>query len=396
MNLIFFGPPGVGKGTHADIVSKKFGIPKISTGDILRGEAKTGSELGNKIKQIIDAGNYVPDGVIIEILKQRLSKEDCKNGFILDGYPRTLKQAEELDKIAKMDRVVNFNLSKESVLDRLAGRWTCRSCQDIYHEKHKKPKAEGKCDKCGRELYQREDQKKEVIEKRLHVYEQETKQLVEFYKNKNLLADIDCEGEIEEVSKRVLAAINTKIEFPERTLVVIKPDGVERNLIGEILARYEKGGLRIVGATLVKIKKSMAAKHYTDSDQQVIGMGNKTLQASKENNMYEQMIKIFKTDDPKQIGLMLRKFMIKFITSGPVFAVVLEGGDAVQRVRKITGFTDPAKAEKGTIRGDLGQDSIIKANSEKRATKNLVHASGTVDEAEKEIALWFKPKEIVG
>lgn len=395
MNLIFFGPPGVGKGTHGEIVSKKFGVPKISTGDILRDEAKTGSGLGNKIKEIIDAGNYVPDEMIIEILKQRLGKEDCKNGFILDGYPRTLKQAESLEGVAKIDAVINFNLSKQSILNRLTGRSTCRNCQAIYHVEFKKPKVEGKCDACGGGLYQREDQKADVIEKRLEVYEKETKPLLDFYRNKGLIADIDCEGEIEEVSKRVMNAIENNNK-KERTLVVIKPDGVERNLIGEILSRYEKGGLKIVAAKIVKIKNSMAAKHCTDSDQQVVGMGNKTLEASKANNMYEQMVRIFKTDDPKKIGLMLRKFMVKFITSGPVFAVVLEGQDAVQKVRKITGFTDPAKAEKSTIRGDLGQDSIIKANSEKRATKNLVHASGTAEEAGKEIALWFKPKEIIG
>jgi len=411
MNLIFFGPPGVGKGTHGEIVSKKFGIPKISTGDLLRDEVKTGSDLGGKIKELIDAGKYVPDEIVLEILKQRLSKEDCIKGFILDGFPRTLGQAEALDGITKIDKVVNFNLSHESILDRLTGRWTCKNCQAIYHEKHLKPKIEGKCDKCDSQLYQREDQQTDVIKKRLEVYEKETKPLIEFYKQKGCLVDVYCEGEVGEVSKRVLAAIGEQAKRDdtglqtsvqknlasplERTLVVIKPDGVQRNLIGEIISRFEKAGLRVVASKMVKVKKGFAKKHYTDSEEQVAGMGNKTLQASRENNVYDQMIKIFKSEDPKVIGTILRNAMVKFITSGPVFATILQGPDAVKLVRKITGYTDPSKAEKGTIRGDLGQDSIIQANMEKRATKNLVHASGTPEEAEKEIALWFKPKEIV-
>ncbi len=393
MNFIFFGPPGVGKGTHGEIVSKKFGIPKISTGDLLRDEVKTGSELGSKIKGLIDAGKYVPDEIVLEILKQRLSKEDCVKGFIVDGFPRTLKQAEELEKITKIDKVVNFNLSHESILDRLAGRWTCRNCQAIYHERHLKPKIEGKCDKCGGELYQREDQQTDIIKKRLEVYEKETKPLIDFYRQKGYLIDVYCEGEVEDVSKKVLMAVE-KDNKVEQTLVVIKPDGVERNLIGEILSRFEKSGLRIIASKMVKVKPGFAKKHYTDSEEQIVGMGNKTLQASRENNVYDQMVKIFKTEDPKVIGSSLRNFMVKFITSGPVFAVILAGPDSVRLVRKITGYTDPSKAEKGTIRGDLGQDSITKANMERRATKNLVHASGTAEEAEKEIALWFKPKEI--
>ncbi len=393
MKLIFFGPPGVGKGTHGEIVSKKFGIPKISTGDLLRDEVKTGSELGRKIKDLIDAGKYVPDEIVLEILKQRLSKQDCANGFILDGFPRTLNQAEELEKITRIDKVVNFNLSQESILDRLTGRWTCKNCQAIYHEKHSKPKIDGKCDKCSEALYQREDQQTDIIKKRLDVYDKETKPLIEFYRKKGYLIDVYCEGEIGDVSKRVLVAIEgSKLQ---RTLVVIKPDGVERNLIGEIISRFEKAGLKVVASKMVKVKVAFAKKHYTDSEEQVLGMGNKTLQASRENNVYDQMVKIFKSEDPKIIGTTLRNAMVKFITSGPVFAVVLEGPDAVKLVRKITGYTDPSKAEKGTIRGDLGQDSITKANMEKRATKNLVHASGTQEEAEKEIALWFKQKEIV-
>lgn len=181
----------------------------------------------------------------------------------------------------------------------------------------------------------------------------------------------------------------------EKTLVIVKPDGVKRNLIGEVLARYEKSGLKIIAGKMVNVKMSLAKKHYTDSEEQIVGMGNKTLSASKENNLYDEMIKIFKSEDPKVIGTILRNAMVKFITSGPVFAVILEGENTIKEVRRITGFTDPSKAEKGTVRGDLGTDSIIVANRSKRATENLVHASGSVEEAEKEIALWFKPKEII-
>jgi len=207
MKLIFFGLPGVGKGTHGDIVSKKFGIPKISTGELLREEIKQETEIGKKAKVFMDAGKYVPDELTLKVLKNRLSKPGCKNGFILDGFPRTMNQAEQLDKIAKVDLVLSFNLSRESILNRLAGRWTCKNCQAIYHEKHQKPKKQGVCDKCEGVLYQRGDQKKEVIEKRLEVYEKETKPLIEFYRKKGILDDVYCEGDIKEVSKRVFSVI---------------------------------------------------------------------------------------------------------------------------------------------------------------------------------------------
>ncbi len=175
----------------------------------------------------------------------------------------------------------------------------------------------------------------------------------------------------------------------ERTLVVIKPDGVKRDLENEITSRYERAGLKIVAKKSLQIDRKMAEKHYAATDEQIVGMGMKTLNASKENDKLDEMVKIFGTDDPKKIGTQLRGFMIDFITSGTVVAMVLEGENAIQKVRDITGFTDPAKADKGTIRGDFGQDSIVKANSEKRAVANLVHASGSREEAEREIKLWF-------
>ena len=171
----------------------------------------------------------------------------------------------------------------------------------------------------------------------------------------------------------------------ERTVVVIKPDGVKRNLVEKILKRYTDAGLKIVSQKTVTATRELAEKHYPASDEQVVGMGNKTLAAAGE----EGAKRIFGTTNSRKIGMTLRKWMIEFLVSGPVVAVVLEGEDAVQKVRKITGFTDPSRAEKGTIRGDLGEDSIVKANEERRATYNLVHASGNKEEADREIKLWF-------
>ncbi len=207
MKLVFFGPPGVGKGTHSDRVSREYNIPKISTGDLFREEIKKDTELGNSVKEIIDSGSLVPDDITMEIVKKRLHGDDCSKGFIFDGFPRTINQAEQLEKITQIDIVVNFNLSRPSILERLSGRWTCRKCGDIYHEKHRKPKQEGFCDSCGGSLYQREDQTTEAIEKRLDLYEKQTKPLIDFYRSKGVLVDVDCEGDIEEVSKRIFDAI---------------------------------------------------------------------------------------------------------------------------------------------------------------------------------------------
>lgn len=180
----------------------------------------------------------------------------------------------------------------------------------------------------------------------------------------------------------------------ERTLVILKPDAVKRGLEKEIMSRYKNAGLKIVAQKRLQIERKMAEKHYAATEEQIVGMGMKTLNASKENNKLDEMKIIFGTGEPNKIGTMLRGFMIYFITSGPVVVFVLEGENAVQKVRDITGFTDPSRAAKGTIRGDLGEDSIVKANGEKRAVANLVHASGSLEEAEREIRLWFKPGEL--
>jgi adenylate kinase len=207
MNLIFLGAPGVGKGTHAEIVSKEFSIPKISTGDILREEVKKQTELGMKAKGYMDRGELVPDDLVIKILEKRLKEKDCEKGFILDGFPRTLPQAKALERFASIDLVLNFKASKETIIERITGRYTCRKCGAIYHVKNMPPKVEGVCDVCGGELYQREDQKREVVENRLKVYEKLTKPLIDYYRKKGVIRDIDVEGSIETVSKRVLEVL---------------------------------------------------------------------------------------------------------------------------------------------------------------------------------------------
>jgi len=173
----------------------------------------------------------------------------------------------------------------------------------------------------------------------------------------------------------------------ERTLMVIKPDGMDKK--DGIISYYTKAGLKIITQKQVQISEKQAGEHYAATDEQVLGMGNKTIEASVRTGNLEKMKKIFGTDDPRAIGMKLREWLIKFITSEPVMAYVLEGENAVTLTRKITGFTDPAQAEKGTVRADFGSDSIVNANSDGRPVRNVVHASGNVEEAKREIRLWF-------
>ncbi|MEM0480907.1 MAG: nucleoside-diphosphate kinase [Candidatus Aenigmatarchaeota archaeon] len=171
----------------------------------------------------------------------------------------------------------------------------------------------------------------------------------------------------------------------ERTLVLIKPDAIERKLIGEIIKRFEQANLKIVALKMLKATRAKLAKHYVGTKEYLISLGNKTLSNMKK----EEVEKIFGSLDPYKIGKTIRNWLIEYLNNKEVVAIVLEGENAVQKVREIVGFTDPSKAAKGTIRGDFGEDSIEKANSEKRAVRNLVHASGSKEEAEKEILIWF-------
>ncbi len=212
MNIIMLGPPGAGKGTQAKMLVEKLGIPQISTGDMLRAAVKEGTELGKKAKEYMDAGKLVPDEVVIGIVKERLAQPDCEKGFILDGFPRTIPQAEALDKVLeelgkKIDYVINVAVPNEELITRLTGRRTCRQCGAMYHVVFNPPKVEGKCDKCGGELYQRDDDKEETIRQRLEVYEAQTAPLIEYYEKKGVLYNIDGTGSIEEIFQNILKVL---------------------------------------------------------------------------------------------------------------------------------------------------------------------------------------------
>lgn len=192
MNFIFLGPPGAGKGTLAAAVSALYGIPHISTGEIFRAAIKAQTPLGKKVKAIIDSGALVGDDITVELIRDRLAQSDAKNGFILDGFPRTINQAEQLEKIAKIDCAVNFDINDEAVVERLSGRRVCRKCSHNFHVVFMPPEKENTCTHCGGELYIRDDDKPESIKHRLEVYRAQTAPLIDFYRSKNLLKDIDA------------------------------------------------------------------------------------------------------------------------------------------------------------------------------------------------------------
>jgi len=205
MNLIFFGPPGAGKGTYASRVAIATGLKHIATGDIFREEIKKKTSLGKKAASYINKGRYVPDDLTIEIVKRILKKQ--KKGFILDGFPRTIKQAEVLEKNIRIDKVINFVVSSATIIDRLSGRLICPKCKIIYHIRNLPPKKEGICDKCGSKLIRREDEKPAVVKKRLEVYKKQTQPLLEFYRKKNLLINMDGDRKVGVVIKELLKII---------------------------------------------------------------------------------------------------------------------------------------------------------------------------------------------
>jgi len=207
MKLIFLGPPGAGKGTLAAKAIEILGLPHISTGAIFRSAIADKTALGLKVKAIIDAGKLVDDDTTIELVKERLAKPDAQKGYILDGFPRTIPQAEALAKFSAVDKVINFDLPDSKVLERLGGRRVCRSCGYNFHTIFNKPKNEKVCDHCGGEVYIRDDDRPEAVQKRLEVYRAQTAPLVDFYRKKGLLVDIDASPMVDEIVvsfKRVL------------------------------------------------------------------------------------------------------------------------------------------------------------------------------------------------
>ena len=191
-NFVFLGPPGAGKGSLAVKVAEDYKIPHISTGDIFRANIKAQTPLGVKVKAIIDSGSLVSDELTFELVKDRLAQDDCKNGYILDGFPRTIPQAEMLDGLVADLKVVNFQISDDIVIGRLSTRRVCKACGTNYNIKTLPPKVEGVCDKCGGELYQRDDDKQESILHRMDVYREQTEPLINYYKNKGKITDLDA------------------------------------------------------------------------------------------------------------------------------------------------------------------------------------------------------------
>lgn len=208
MNIIFFGAPGAGKGTQAEIVSKKLDIPTISTGNIIREAIKNGTEMGLSAKSYIDAGKLVPDEVVIGIIKDRLDKDDCKNGFILDGFPRTIPQAKALDEMGvKIDVVLNIEVSDEDIVKRMSGRRTCPKCGSTYHIEFNPTKTEGVCDNCGTELTVRKDDHPDVVKSRLDVYHSETEPLKAFYEEKGILRTVVGQKELKDTTALTAKAL---------------------------------------------------------------------------------------------------------------------------------------------------------------------------------------------
>lgn len=208
MNLILLGAPGAGKGTQAEIICEKLSIPAISTGNIIREAIKNGTEVGLKAKSYIDSGDLVPDEVVIGIIKERLDKDDCANGFILDGFPRTIPQAEALDAMGvRIDTVLEIDVADEKVVARLSGRRVCPDCGASYHTEYKKPAKDGICNNCGAELIIRKDDKPETVLDRLNVYHSQTEPLKDYYKNCGKLKIVKGQEEVADTTALVLEAL---------------------------------------------------------------------------------------------------------------------------------------------------------------------------------------------
>jgi adenylate kinase len=212
MRLILVGPPGAGKGTQAVALAAHYKIPHISTGDIFRANLKNGTELGKQAQSFMDRGELVPDSVTNEMVKDRLGNSDVANGFLLDGFPRNTNQAEVLDVILKdkkmpLDAALELSIDNSEIIRRLSGRRTCRNCSATFHKDFEKPKVDGVCDKCNGELYQREDDKEEVITRRLEIYAQQTEPIISYYKKAGILKKMSAIGDVAEITQKVIASL---------------------------------------------------------------------------------------------------------------------------------------------------------------------------------------------
>lgn len=208
MKLILLGAPGAGKGTQAEIICQHLNIPAISTGNIIREALNSGTEMGLKAKSYMDSGKLVPDEVVINIIKERLAQDDCKNGFILDGFPRTIAQAEALDRMGiEIDKVIDIEVPDEKITERLSGRRVCGECGASYHLLYKKPQVEGVCDKCRGALVQRKDDQPQTILERLAVYHDQTEPLKGYYEKKGKLFIVEGQEEVADTTKLTLAAL---------------------------------------------------------------------------------------------------------------------------------------------------------------------------------------------
>ncbi|MGI5896012.1 MAG: adenylate kinase [Oscillospiraceae bacterium] len=208
MNLIFLGAPGAGKGTQAEVISEHLGIPTISTGNIIREALKNGTEMGLKAKSYMDEGKLVPDDIVIGIIKERLAKDDCKNGFILDGFPRTVPQAEALDQMGiVIDRVVDIEVPDEKIMARLSGRRVCETCGASYHLEYKPSKTEGVCDKCGGKTVLRKDDHPDTVKERLQVYHEQTEPLKGYYEKAGKLVVVVGQEEVKDTTALTIKAV---------------------------------------------------------------------------------------------------------------------------------------------------------------------------------------------
>ncbi len=204
MKIVMLGAPGAGKGTQAQMIAEKYGLPHVSTGDIFRANIKNGTELGKEAKTYMDKGLLVPDELTVKILMDRVAKEDCKNGYVLDGFPRNIPQAEVLDKALtelgdKIDYAIDVEVPDENIIKRMSGRRACTSCGATYHVEYVPPKKEGICDNCGEPLVLRDDDKEETVKNRLNVYHEQTQPLIEYYTKKNVLKTVDGTRDMQKV-----------------------------------------------------------------------------------------------------------------------------------------------------------------------------------------------------